>query len=244
MSHGFLSITGLEKSYGSHRVLQGIDLQVDRHNVVCLIGASGSGKSTLLRCINALEPIDAGIIMLDGDPVSGVGVDVNRLRRRVGMVFQSYNLFPHLTVIENVMIAPMKVARMGRDEARSRAEMLLERIGLANRANYRPDRLSGGQQQRVAIIRAMAMDPEVLLLDEVTSALDPELVGEVLDILKDLARSGMTMVLATHEMGFAREVASEVCFLQQGKLIEKGPPGQIFTEPREEETRRFLRRAM
>ena len=244
MSHGFLSITGLEKSYGSHRVLQGIDLQVDRHNVVCLIGASGSGKSTLLRCINALEPIDAGIIMLDGDPVSGVGVDVNCLRRRVGMVFQSYNLFPHLTVIENVMIAPMKVARMGRDEARSRAEMLLERIGLANRANYRPDRLSGGQQQRVAIIRAMAMDPEVLLLDEVTSALDPELVGEVLDILKDLARSGMTMVLATHEMGFAREVASEVCFLQQGKLIEKGPPGQIFTEPREEETRRFLRRAM
>jgi len=244
MSHGFLSITGLEKSYGSHRVLQGIDLQVDRHNVVCLIGASGSGKSTLLRCINALEPIDAGVIMLDGDPVSGVGVDVNRLRRRVGMVFQSYNLFPHLTVIENVMIAPMKVARMGRDEARSRAEMLLERIGLANRANYRPDRLSGGQQQRVAIIRAMAMDPEVLLLDEVTSALDPELVGEVLDILKDLARSGMTMVLATHEMGFAREVASEVCFLQQGKLIEKGPPGQIFTEPREEETRRFLRRAM
>ena len=244
MSHGFLSITGLEKSYGSHRVLQGIDLQVDRHNVVCLIGASGSGKSTLLRCINALEPIDAGVIMLDGDPVSGVGVDVNRLRRRVGMVFQSYNLFPHLTVIENVMIAPMKVARMGRDEARSRAEMLLERIGLANRANYRPDRLSGGQQQRVAIIRAMAMDPEVLLLDEVTSALDPELVGEVLDILKDLARSGMTMVLATHEMGFAREVASEVCFLQQGKLIEKGPPGQIFTEPREEETRRFLRRAL
>ena len=244
MSHGFLSITGLEKSYGSHRVLQGIDLQVDRHNVVCLIGASGSGKSTLLRCINALEPIDAGVIMLDGDPVSGVGVDVNRLRRRVGMVFQSYNLFPHLTVIENIMIATMKVAGMGREEARARAETLLERIGLANRADYRPDRLSGGQQQRVAIIRAMAMDPEVLLLDEVTSALDPELVGEVLDILKDLARSGMTMVLATHEMGFAREVANEVCFLQQGKLIEKGPPGQIFTEPREEETRRFLRRTL
>lgn len=241
MSQGFLSIIGLEKSYGSHRVLQGIDMEVDRHNVVCLIGASGSGKSTLLRCINALEPIDAGIIMLDGDPVSGLGVDVNRLRRRVGMVFQSYNLFPHLTVIENIMIAPLKVAGMGREEARARAETLLERIGLANRADYRPDRLSGGQQQRVAIIRAMAMDPEVLLLDEVTSALDPELVGEVLDILKDLARSGMTMVLATHEMGFAREVANEVCFLQQGKLIEKGPPGQIFTEPREEETRRFLR---
>lgn len=244
MSQGFLSIIGLEKSYGSHRVLQGIDMEVDRHNVVCLIGASGSGKSTLLRCINALEPIDAGIIMLDGDPVSGLGVDVNRLRRRVGMVFQSYNLFPHLTVIENIMIAPLKVAGMGREEARARAETLLERIGLANRADYRPDRLSGGQQQRVAIIRAMAMDPEVLLLDEVTSALDPELVGEVLDILKDLARSGMTMVLATHEMGFAREVANEVCFLQQGKLIEKGPPGQIFTEPREEETRRFLRRAL
>lgn len=244
MSQGFLSIIGLEKSYGSHRVLQGIDMEVDRHNVVCLIGASGSGKSTLLRCINALEPIDAGIIMLDGDPVSGLGVDVNRLRRRVGMVFQSYNLFPHLTVIENIMIAPLKVAGMGREEARARAETLLERIGLANRADYRPDRLSGGQQQRVAIIRAMAMDPEVLLLDEVTSALDPELVGEVLDILKDLARSGMTMVLATHEMGFAREVANEVCFLQQGKLIEKGPPGQIFTEPREEETRRFLRRTL
>ncbi|WP_395687727.1 amino acid ABC transporter ATP-binding protein [Aestuariivirga sp.] len=244
MSQGFLSIIGLKKSYGSHRVLQGIDMEVDRHNVVCLIGASGSGKSTLLRCINALEPIDAGIIMLDGDPVSGLGVDVNRLRRRVGMVFQSYNLFPHLTVIENIMIAPLKVAGMGREEARARAETLLERIGLANRADYRPDRLSGGQQQRVAIIRAMAMDPEVLLLDEVTSALDPELVGEVLDILKDLARSGMTMVLATHEMGFAREVANEVCFLQQGKLIEKGPPGQIFTEPREEETRRFLRRAL
>lgn len=244
MSHGFLSIIGLEKSYGSHRVLQGIDMEVDRHNVVCLIGASGSGKSTLLRCINALEPIDAGIIMLDGDPVSGLGVDVNRLRRRVGMVFQSYNLFPHLTVIENIMIAPLKVAGMGREEARARAETLLERIGLASRADYRPDRLSGGQQQRVAIIRAMAMDPEVLLLDEVTSALDPELVGEVLDILKDLARSGMTMVLATHEMGFAREVANEVCFLQQGKLIEKGPPGQIFTEPREEETRRFLRRTL
>ncbi|MCA3555098.1 amino acid ABC transporter ATP-binding protein [Aestuariivirga sp.] len=244
MSHGFLSISGLEKSYGNHRVLQGIDMQVDRHNVVCLIGASGSGKSTLLRCINALEPIDAGVIMLDGDPVSGLGVDVNRLRRRVGMVFQSYNLFPHLSVIENIMIAPMKVAGMGRVEARAKAETLLARIGLANRANYRPDRLSGGQQQRVAIIRAMAMDPEVLLLDEVTSALDPELVGEVLDILKDLARSGMTMVLATHEMGFAREVASEVCFLQHGKLVEKGPPGQIFTEPREEETRRFLRRAL
>jgi polar amino acid transport system ATP-binding protein len=244
MSTSFLSIIGLEKSYGNHRVLQGIDMQVERHNVVCLIGASGSGKSTLLRCINALEPIDAGVIMLDGDPVSGLGVDVNRLRRRVGMVFQSYNLFPHLTVIENIMIAPMKVSGMARDEARARSETLLERIGLTNRAEYMPDRLSGGQQQRVAIIRAMAMDPEVLLLDEVTSALDPELVGEVLDILKDLARSGMTMVLATHEMGFAREVASEVCFLQQGKLIEKGPPGQIFTDPREEETRRFLRRTL
>ena len=244
MSTSFLSIIGLEKSYGNHRVLQVIDMQVERHNVVCLIGASGSGKSTLLRCINALEPIDAGVIMLDGDPVSGLGVDVNRLRRRVGMVFQSYNLFPHLTVIENIMIAPMKVSGMARDEARARSETLLERIGLTNRAEYMPDRLSGGQQQRVAIIRAMAMDPEVLLLDEVTSALDPELVGEVLDILKDLARSGMTMVLATHEMGFAREVASEVCFLQQGKLIEKGPPGQIFTDPREEETRRFLRRTL
>lgn len=244
MPDSFLSIRGLQKSYGGNPVLRGIDLSVEKHEVVCLIGASGSGKSTLLRCINALETIDAGAILLEGDQVSGLGVNVDRLRRRVGMVFQSYNLFPHLSVIENVMLAPVKVAGLSRAEAREKAEALLARIGLASRADYLPDRLSGGQQQRVAIIRAMAMGPEVLLLDEVTSALDPELVGEVLDMLKELARAGMTMVLATHEMGFAREVANEVCFLHQGQLIEKGPPEQIFTKPREEETRRFLRRAL
>lgn len=244
MPDSFLSIRGLQKSYGGNPVLRSIDLSVEKHEVVCLIGASGSGKSTLLRCINALETIDAGAILLEGDQVSGLGVNVDRLRRRVGMVFQSYNLFPHLSVIENVMLAPVKVAGLSRAEAREKAEALLARIGLASRADYLPDRLSGGQQQRVAIIRAMAMGPEVLLLDEVTSALDPELVGEVLDMLKELARAGMTMVLATHEMGFAREVANEVCFLHQGQLIEKGPPEQIFTKPREEETRRFLRRAL
>ena len=244
MSPSFLSVRGLQKSYGGNPVLRGIDLSVERHEVVCLIGASGSGKSTLLRCINALEPIDAGTICLDGDQVSGLGVNVDRLRRRVGMVFQSYNLFPHLSVIENVMLAPVKVAGLSRAEAREKAEALLDRIGLASRADYLPDRLSGGQQQRVAIIRAMAMEPEVLLLDEVTSALDPELVGEVLDILKELAKAGMTMVLATHEMGFAREVANEVCFLHMGQLIEKGPPEKIFSNPQEEETRRFLRRAL
>ncbi len=244
MPDPFLSIRGLEKSYGGNPVLRGIDLSVEKHEVVCLIGASGSGKSTLLRCINALEPIDLGAILLEGDQVSGLGVNVDRLRRRVGMVFQSYNLFPHLSVIENVMLAPVKVAGLGRAAARDKAETLLARIGLASKADYLPDRLSGGQQQRVAIIRAMAMDPEVLLLDEVTSALDPELVGEVLDMLKELAMAGMTMVLATHEMGFAREVANEVCFLHQGQLIEKGPPEQIFTSPLQEETRRFLRRAL
>jgi polar amino acid transport system ATP-binding protein len=244
MSEAFLSISALQKSYGSHQVLKGIDLQVNRHEVVCLIGASGSGKSTLLRCVNALELIDSGVISLDGDPVSGIGVDVNRLRRKVGMVFQSFNLFPHLSVIQNVMLAPMKVGGLSREAAHDRALKLLARIGLSERADYMPDQLSGGQQQRVAIIRCMAMEPEVLLLDEVTSALDPELVGEVLEILKDLAEGGMTMLLATHEMRFARDVASSVVFLHQGQLIEKGPPGQIFEAPQMEETRKFLRRAL
>jgi len=243
MSQAFLTISSLRKSYAGHEVLKGIDLVVGRHEVVCLIGASGSGKSTLLRCVNALETIDGGSILLDGDPVSAIGVDVNLLRRKVGMVFQSFNLFPHLSVIENVMLAPMKVSGVSKDAARHRALQLLSRIGLSERADYMPDQLSGGQQQRVAIIRCMAMDPELLLLDEVTSALDPELVGEVLDILKDLAKSGMTMLLATHEMRFAREVASTVVFLHQGQLIEKGPPQQIFDAPQMEETRKFLRRA-
>jgi polar amino acid transport system ATP-binding protein len=244
MADAFLTISALEKSYGNHKVLKGIDLSVGRHEVVCLIGASGSGKSTLLRCVNALETIDSGVISLDGDPVSGIGVDVNRLRRKVGMVFQSFNLFPHLSVIQNVMLAPMKVSGVAKDEAHERALKLLARIGLTDRADYMPDQLSGGQQQRVAIIRCMAMDPEVLLLDEVTSALDPELVGEVLDILKDLAHSGMTMLLATHEMRFARDVATSVVFLHQGQLIENGPPAQIFEAPQMEETKKFLRRAL
>jgi polar amino acid transport system ATP-binding protein len=244
LAEAFLTIKDLQKSYGAHKVLKGIDLSVDRHEVVCLIGASGSGKSTLLRCINALETIDSGVIALDGDPVSGIGVDVNRLRRKVGMVFQSFNLFPHLSVIENVMLAPIKVNRISRDEAREKALKLLARIGLAERADYMPDQLSGGQQQRVAIIRCMAMEPEVLLLDEVTSALDPELVGEVLDILTELANGGMTMLLATHEMRFARDVSTSVVFLHQGQLIEKGPPSQIFEAPQMEETRKFLRRAL
>jgi polar amino acid transport system ATP-binding protein len=244
LAEAFLTIKDLQKSYGAHKVLKGIDLSVDRHEVVCLIGASGSGKSTLLRCINALETIDSGVIALDGDPVSGIGVDVNRLRRKVGMVFQSFNLFPHLSVIENVMLAPIKVNRISRDEAREKALKLLARIGLAERADYMPDQLSGGQQQRVAIIRCMAMEPEVLLLDEVTSALDPELVGEVLDILTELANGGMTMLLATHEMRFARDVSTSVVFLNQGQLIEKGPPSQIFEAPQMEETRKFLRRAL
>ena len=240
MSSSFLTVRGLRKSYGGNPVLRGIDLSVERHEVVCLIGASGSGKSTLLRCINALEPIDAGTICLDGDQVSGLGVDVDRLRRRVGMVFQSYNLFPHLSVIENVMLAPVKVAGLSRAEAREKAEALLDRIGLASRADYLPDRLSGGQQQRVAIIRAMAMDPEVLLLDEVTSALDPELVGEVLRVMRGVAEEGRTMIVVTHEMSFARDVSSHVVFLHQGAIAEQGPPGQVLLHPATERLQAFL----
>ncbi|WP_431902639.1 amino acid ABC transporter ATP-binding protein [Nonomuraea sp. bgisy101] len=237
----FLELEGLRKSYGGHEVLKGIDLSVARHEVICLIGASGSGKSTLLRCVNALESIDAGAVRLDGEVVSGAGVDVNLLRRDVGMVFQSYNLFPHMSVLDNITLAPVRLGGLPRDRARERALELLRRVGLEERADAYPDRLSGGQQQRVAIVRTLAMGPRVLLLDEITSALDPELVAEVLGIVRDLAAEGMTMLLATHEMGFAREVASRVCFLHQGCLLEQGPPEQIFTEPREERTRMFLK---
>lgn len=236
----FIDITGVRKSYGEHEVLKGIDLAVDQHEVVCLIGASGSGKSTMLRCINALEDISAGDISIDGDVVSGPGVDVDRLRRDVGMVFQSYNLFPHMSVLRNITLGPVKLAGHSREEAEERAMALLQRIGLAAKADSYPDGLSGGQQQRVAIVRAMAMQPRVLLLDEITAALDPELVAEVLSIVRDLAADGMTMLLATHEMAFAREVSSKVCFLHQGVLLEQGPPEQIFTDPREERTRAFL----
>ncbi|MCA3555646.1 amino acid ABC transporter ATP-binding protein [Aestuariivirga sp.] len=238
----FLEIVNVEKEFGPVKVLRGVNLSVDEHQVVCLIGASGCGKSTLLRCINGLERIQAGEIRLMNDRVSGPGVDVNRLRRDVGIVFQSFNLFPHMSVLENVTLAPLKVLKVDRAEAEARAMALLKRIGLEAKAAEYPDRLSGGQQQRVAIVRALAMEPKVMLLDEITSALDPELVSEVLNIVRDLAAQGMTMLLATHEMGFAREVGSKVCFLFEGVVHEEGPPAQIFGAPKQERTRAFLRR--
>ena len=237
-----LSIQGLWKSFGDLRVLSGIDLEVAEHEVVALIGASGSGKSTLLRCINLLEPIDAGRILIEGDEITGKGVDVDRIRRRIGIVFQAYNLFPHMCVLDNVTLAPRKVLHKPRAEAEREALALLERFGLADKAGARPDHLSGGQQQRVAIVRALAMEPDLLLLDEITSALDPELVAEVLDVIRGLAAGGMTMVIATHEMGFARDIANRVCFLDGGSILEQGPPAQMFGEPREARTRQFLNR--
>ena len=238
----FLEIVEIEKKFGPHQIFNGLSMSVEEHQVVCLIGPSGCGKSTLLRCINGLEQIQGGEIRLHGDRVTGPGVDVNTLRRDVGIVFQSYNLFPHMSVLENVLLAPLKVLRMERAEAEARAMALLKRIGLEAKAKEYPDRLSGGQQQRVAIVRALAMDPLVMLLDEITSALDPELVSEVLNIVRDLAKEGMTMLLATHEMGFARDVASKVCFLHGGKVHEEGPPEQIFGNPQQERTRAFLKR--
>jgi polar amino acid transport system ATP-binding protein len=238
----FLEIKSVEKEFGPIKVLRGLNMSVAEHQVVCLIGPSGCGKSTLLRCINGLEPIQGGEIRLGGDRVSGPGVDVNRLRQLVGIVFQSFNLFPHMSVMENVTLAPTKVLGMPQAEAEERAMKLLKRIGLEAKARDYPDRLSGGQQQRVAIVRALAMEPKLMLLDEITSALDPELVSEVLNIVRDLAGQGMTMLLATHEMGFAREVASKVCFLYEGRVHEEGPPEQIFGSPREERTRSFLKR--
>jgi polar amino acid transport system ATP-binding protein len=237
-----IRIEGLHKRFDHLEVLKGIDLTVQEHEVICLIGASGSGKSTLLRCINLLEPLDAGTIWVHGRSVTGSGVDQNDVRRRVGIVFQSFNLFPHMTVVRNVTLAPMKVLRRSRRDAEAAAHALLERFGLGEKAGEYPDRLSGGQQQRVAIIRALAMEPDIMLLDEITSALDPELVAEVLDALRELAVGGMTMIIATHEMGFAKDVAHRVCFLDEGRIIEEGPPAQIFTAPREERTRRFLDR--
>jgi polar amino acid transport system ATP-binding protein len=238
----FLEIKGLRKSYGTVEVLRGIDLAVEQHQVICLIGASGCGKSTLLRCVNALEPIDEGQVRLDGEVVSGEGTDVDRLRRDVGIVFQSFNLFPHMRVLDNVTLGPRRIHRLSRDEAQAHALELLERVGLDTKAAAYPDQLSGGQQQRVAIVRALAMNPRVLLLDEITSALDPELVAEVLGIVRDLATEGMTMLLATHEMSFAREVAHQVCFLHEGVILEQGPPEQIFGAPTEPRTQAFLRR--
>jgi polar amino acid transport system ATP-binding protein len=238
----FLEMIDVEKHFGPVQVLRGINLNVTEHQVVCLIGPSGCGKSTLLRCINQLEPIQGGEIRLEGDRVSGPGVDVNLLRQKVGIVFQSFNLFPHMTVLENVTLAPTKVLKLSKAAAEDKAMTLLKRIGMDHKAGEYPDRLSGGQQQRVAIVRALAMEPRLMLLDEITSALDPELVSEVLNIVRDLAKQGMTMLLATHEMGFAKEVASKVCFLHQGVVHEEGPPEQIFGDPKEERTRNFLKR--
>jgi polar amino acid transport system ATP-binding protein len=238
----FLEIDGVHKHFGANHVLRGVDLQVDQHEVVCLIGPSGCGKSTLLRCINALEDIDGGTVRIDGEQASGRGVDLDGLRQDVGIVFQSFNLFPHMTVLDNVTLAPRKVIRLARSEAEARAHTLLSRVGLDEKASDYPDRLSGGQQQRVAIVRALAMQPRLLLLDEITSALDPELVSEVLDIVRDLKAEGMTMLLATHEMGFAREVASKVCFLDEGIVCEEGPPERIFADPQNDRTRNFLKR--
>ncbi|MFC4625541.1 amino acid ABC transporter ATP-binding protein [Daeguia caeni] len=236
-----LEINNITKYYGELEVISNLTLQVEEHEVVCLIGPSGCGKSTLLRCINRLEEIASGEILIHGDRITGPGVDLDRLRRDIGIVFQGYNLFPHMTVLENTVLAPTKVLGMSRREAEDKAMAFLERIGLAHKANEYPDRMSGGQQQRVAIVRALMMDPMLLLLDEITSALDPELVSEVLDIVRDLAAGGMTMILATHEMGFAREVADRICFLQGGKIYEQGPPAEIFGNPQGERTQAFLR---
>jgi polar amino acid transport system ATP-binding protein len=235
-----LRLEGVHKSFGRLEVLKGIDLSVADHEVICLIGSSGSGKSTMLRCINLLEPVDAGRILIHEEDITARGVDVNRIRRHIGIVFQAFNLFPHMTVLRNVTLAPMEALSMSKTEAQARALELLERFGLADKRDEYPDRLSGGQQQRVAIVRALAMRPDIMLLDEVTSALDPELVAEVLNVIRELAAGGMTMVIATHEMGFARDIAGRVCFLDAGRILEEGPPERIFSEPREERTRRFL----
>jgi polar amino acid transport system ATP-binding protein len=233
-------VDGVRKSFDALEVLKGVDLSVAEHEVICLIGASGSGKSTLLRCVNLLEPVDAGRVFVHGEEITAIGVDVNRIRRSIGIVFQSFNLFPHMTVLRNVTLAPQKALKLSRAQAGERAVELLERFGLADKKDEYPDRLSGGQQQRVAIVRALAMQPDIMLLDEVTSALDPELVAEVLNVIKELAAGGMTMLIATHEMGFARDIANRVCFLDEGVILEDGPPAQIFSAPREARTQRFL----
>jgi len=223
-------------------VLRGVDLVLQEHEVVCLIGASGSGKSTLLRCVNLLEPINAGRIVVEGQEITARGVDVNRIRRRIGIVFQAYNLFPHMSVLRNVTLAPTLALRKSRAEAEAEATALLERFGLADKRSDYPDSLSGGQQQRVAIVRALAMQPDLMLLDEVTSALDPELVAEVLEVIRELAAAGMTMLIATHEMSFARDIADRICFLDAGVILEQGSPEQILSAPREQRTQQFLQR--
>jgi polar amino acid transport system ATP-binding protein len=237
-----LRLEDVHKSFGHLEVLKGVSLALERHEVMALIGASGSGKSTLLRCVNLLEPVDRGRILFDGDDVTRREVDVNSVRRRIGIVFQSFNLFPHMTVLRNVCLGPVEALGLSRSDAEARAEELLGRFGLLDKRDEYPDRLSGGQQQRVAIVRALAMRPEIMLLDEVTSALDPELVAEVLEVIRELAEGGMTMILATHEMGFARDIARRVCFLDAGEILEEGPPDRMFSEPQEARTRQFLQR--
>jgi polar amino acid transport system ATP-binding protein len=242
--NALIDIVDATKKFGRTQVLHGITLAVEEHQIVSLVGASGCGKSTLLRCVNALEAIDSGTIYLAGERVSGPGADLNHLRRQVGIVFQGYNLFPHMSVLANITLAPRRVLGVPPDRARENALRLLERVGLQHKADAFPDRLSGGEQQRVAIARAMAMNPRLLLLDEVTSALDPQLVGEVLGIIRELAADGMTMILATHEMAFARDVSDVVCYLDGGRVCEIGPPDQVLRHPAEERTRAFLRRAL
>lgn len=239
-----LELKGIVKRFGDNEVCKGINLTVDKGEMVCLIGASGSGKSTLLRCMNLLEPIDDGEIWLDGEDISVPGLNPLPVRRRIGIVFQSYNLFPHMTAEENALLAPRRITGKSREDLRPAIHALFKRFNLADRMHHYPDQLSGGQQQRVAIIRALAMEPEIMLFDEITSALDPELVGEVLDVLRQLRQQGMTMVLATHEMGFARELADKVCFLDQGVILEEGPPVQLFETPKENRTQEFLSRVL
>ncbi|MGY2701076.1 MULTISPECIES: amino acid ABC transporter ATP-binding protein [unclassified Nocardioides] len=239
-----LTVSGVRKSYGDRVVLDDVSMTVEQHDVICLIGSSGSGKSTLLRCLNLLEEIDDGVISFDGAEISDPRVDARSVRSQIGLVFQAYNLFPHLTVLDNCTLAPRLVHGLSRAEASQRAMSLLSRFGLEDQAAKHPDRLSGGQQQRAALVRALCTSPRLLLLDEITAALDPELVGEVLSIVRAEAEAGMTMVLATHEMAFARDIATSVCFLDEGRILEQGPPSEIFTSPREERTRQFLRRVL
>jgi polar amino acid transport system ATP-binding protein len=240
----FVQVERVTKRFDENTVLDEVSLSVAEHEVVCLIGASGSGKSTLLRCLNLLERVQAGTIVVDGQTITDGRVDVNALRRKIGIVFQAYNLFPHMTVLQNVTLAPRQIRKVSKSEANARAYELLERIGMRDKADAFPDRLSGGQQQRVAIVRALAMDPTLMLLDEITSALDPQLVSEVLQLVRGLSEVGMTMIIATHEMSFAREVANKICFLDAGRILEEGPPAQIFGEPREPRTREFLARVL
>jgi polar amino acid transport system ATP-binding protein len=237
-----LQLEGVHKSFDGNAVLKGIDLVVAPHEVICLIGASGSGKSTLLKCVNLIEPVDAGRIVVEGEEITARNVDVNRIRRHIGIVFQAFNLFPHMTVMRNITLAPRQALGMDRRAAEEKALELLERFGLADKRDEYPDRLSGGQQQRVAIVRALAMNPDIMLFDEVTSALDPELVAEVLNVIRELASGGMTMLIATHEMGFARDIADRVCFLDGGVIAEAGPPERLFSRPVNPRTRQFLQR--